>query len=89
LHGFCNSDIGEPLLANKKVTGPDFGVGVNATGSGVERMSAGVAMATGATGFIGGHVARLLIEQGWVVRALRRPGRRQPYLAGVDGMAQR
>jgi dihydroflavonol-4-reductase len=41
-------------------------------------------MVTGATGFIGGHVARLLIEQGWAVRALRRPGSANPYLAGVD-----
>jgi dihydroflavonol-4-reductase len=47
-------------------------------------MSTGVALVTGATGFIGGHVARLLIEQGWVVRALRRPGSSNPFLAGVD-----
>jgi len=38
------------------------------------------AFVTGATGFIGGHVARLLLEEGWEVRALKRPGSFNPFL---------
>jgi dihydroflavonol-4-reductase len=38
------------------------------------------AFITGATGFIGGHVARLLLEEGWKVRALKRRGSSNPFL---------
>ena len=34
------------------------------------------ALVTGATGFVGWHVARCLLERGWPVRALVRPGSR-------------
>jgi dihydroflavonol-4-reductase len=44
----------------------------------------GVALVTGATGFIGGHVARLLLELGWTVRALRRRGANNPFLTDAD-----
>jgi dihydroflavonol-4-reductase len=47
-------------------------------------MPKGTAFITGATGFIGGHVARLLVEQGWKVRALNRPGSVNPFLQGLD-----
>lgn len=35
------------------------------------------ALVTGATGFIGGHVAALLVQKGWRVRGLRRRGSRR------------
>jgi len=38
---------------------------------------------TGATGFIGGVLARTLAANGWPVRALARPRRRRPHAAGV------
>lgn len=47
-------------------------------------MDKGVALVTGATGFIGGHVARLLLEQGWMVRGLRRRGAVNPMLTDAD-----
>ena len=53
LHGLCNSDIGEPLLANKKVAEPDFVMEVNVLGGGVECMSAGIALVTGAAAGLG------------------------------------
>ena len=40
-------------------------------------------LVTGATGFIGGHVARLLVERGCGVRVLVRPG---SNLAGIAGL---
>lgn len=43
--------------------------------------SGGQALVTGASGFLGWHVARLLVERGMRVRALVRPGSR------VDGLA--
>lgn len=42
------------------------------------------AFVTGATGFIGKHVARLLLEEGWKVRALKRQGSSNPFLQGAD-----
>jgi dihydroflavonol-4-reductase len=42
------------------------------------------AFITGATGFIGGHVAGHLLEKGWSVRALKRPGRLPPHLGKLD-----
>src|SRR5262245_2891159 len=43
------------------------------------------AFLTGGTGFVGGHVARALVQEGWKVRLLARdPGRASgPLLAGV------
>jgi dihydroflavonol-4-reductase len=38
------------------------------------------AFITGATGFIGGHVTRLLLEEGWKVRALKRRDSSNPFL---------
>jgi dihydroflavonol-4-reductase len=43
------------------------------------------AFITGATGFVGAHVALLLRERGWRVRALRRPGSFTP-LIGENGI---
>lgn len=43
------------------------------------------AFVTGATGFIGHHVAAALIRRGWSVKALRRPGSSHPVpLAGIE-----
>ncbi len=42
-----------------------------------------VTLVTGATGFVGSHVARQLAERGERVRALARPGSRRDLLAGV------
>jgi dihydroflavonol-4-reductase len=43
------------------------------------------AFVTGATGFIGHHVARALVRKGWRVAALRRPSSRHPVdLPGID-----
>ena len=39
----------------------------------LERVAVSVALVTGATGFIGGHVAADLMARGWTVRALVRP----------------
>jgi nucleoside-diphosphate-sugar epimerase len=39
---------------------------------------------TGATGFIGWHVARRFLESGWQVRALVRPESNRPVPAGVE-----
>lgn len=46
-------------------------------------MTRTVAM-TGATGFIGWHVARRFQDQGWRVRALVRPGSNRPLPPGVE-----
>ena len=46
-------------------------------------MSRTVAL-TGATGFIGWHVARRFLESGWQVRALVRPESRRPVPDGVE-----
>ena len=47
-------------------------------------MTPRLALLTGATGFLGGHVARALIEEGWRVRALARSDpARAPLLSGL------
>ena len=47
-------------------------------------MTARRALLTGATGFVGGHAARALLDEGWSVRALARSDpARSPLLAGV------
>ena len=43
----------------------------------------GITLVTGATGFVGSHVARQLAERGERVRVLARPGSRRDLLAGV------
>ncbi|MDC0719782.1 NAD-dependent epimerase/dehydratase family protein [Nannocystis bainbridge] len=47
-------------------------------------MSAAPVLVTGAAGFIGHHVVRLLVEQGRPVRAVLRPGEDPRNLAGID-----
>lgn len=42
------------------------------------------AFVTGATGFIGSHVAFELLKKGWRVRALKRPSSSAPYLEKAD-----
>ncbi len=48
--------------------------------------SSGMAIAflTGATGFIGSHIALHLLTKGWRVRALKRPQSPAPYLENAD-----
>jgi len=47
-------------------------------------MAARLALVTGVTGFLGGHVARVLIGEGWRVRGLtRRDPSRSPLLEGL------
>ena len=47
-------------------------------------MTARRALLTGATGFVGGHAARALLDEGWTVRALvRSDPARSPLLAGL------
>lgn len=47
-------------------------------------MTSGPVLVTGAAGFIGHHVVRLLVEEGRDVRALLRPGEDPRNLAGLD-----
>jgi dihydroflavonol-4-reductase len=42
------------------------------------------AFITGATGFVGGQLAQLLLERGWRLLALRREGSTHPDLEGLD-----
>ena len=44
----------------------------------------GKVLVTGASGFVGSAVAKLLAEEGFVVRALVRPESRRGHLAGID-----
>ena len=44
----------------------------------------GKVLVTGASGFVGSAVAKLLAEEGYVVRALVRPESRRGHLAGID-----
>src|SRR5437667_5110317 len=39
---------------------------------------------TGATGFLGWHIAGAFLNRGWRVRAVVRPGNAKPLPAGVD-----
>ena len=41
------------------------------------------ALVTGASGFLGWHVARVLVERGYRVRALARPGSKTGFLEGL------
>jgi nucleoside-diphosphate-sugar epimerase len=41
---------------------------------------------TGATGFLGWHLAEAFRDAGWVVRAIVRPGNTKPLPAGIDSM---
>src|SRR5688572_30053100 len=41
-------------------------------------------LVTGASGFVGGHVARLLVNRGYRVRALVRPASNLQGIAGLD-----
>ena len=43
----------------------------------------GPVLVLGATGFIGGHIVRAAIEQGWEVRGLRRRPGAQGHVQGV------
>ncbi len=47
-------------------------------------MSAKTAFLTGGTGFVGANVARLLLTEGWHVRALARPGSDRRNLSCLD-----
>ena len=42
---------------------------------------------TGATGFLGWHLAEAFRDAGWVVRAIVRPGNTKPLPDGIDSMA--
>ena len=42
---------------------------------------------TGATGFLGWHLAEAFRDAGWVVRAIVRPGNTKPLPGGIDSMA--
>ena len=42
------------------------------------------ALVTGATGFIGGHLARTLVEAGWTVRCLARPTSAKEHLDDLE-----
>src|SRR5262245_1929530 len=42
---------------------------------------------TGATGFVGWHVAEALRDRGWRVRAVVRPDRQRPLPEGVERLA--
>jgi dihydroflavonol-4-reductase len=44
----------------------------------------GITLITGAPGFIGGHISRMLLEQGRKVRAMARPGEDLGNLNGLD-----
>ncbi|MDF1662425.1 MAG: NAD-dependent epimerase/dehydratase family protein, partial [Planctomycetota bacterium] len=47
-------------------------------------MSSGKTLVTGAPGFIGAHVTKMLLEQGREVRAMARPGEDIGNLKGLD-----
>ena len=47
-------------------------------------MRSGSVSLTGATGFLGGHIADACRRRGWTVRAIVRPGNRKPVPGDVD-----
>lgn len=48
-------------------------------------MSSRVALLTGSTGFIGSHLARRLVGEGWTVHAVLRPGSRDEAIRDLTG----
>lgn len=47
----------------------------------------GCALVTGAAGFLGSHLVRSLVADGWAVHALVRPGGKMSRIAGLAGQA--
>lgn len=76
----------------RRTTSPQYHAGLAARRplSDHPSMSSGPVLVTGAAGFIGHHVVRLLVAEGRPVRALLRPGEDPRNLAGIDpGLVER